>query len=392
MTFHKLLARFGDIDTALKSINSFKNKIELTDIKNINNEYIKLEKMGGSWLGFDHHHYPELLSYLEDAPPVLATCGDISLLQRPMIGIVGARNASTNGRRLAQKLARELGQAGYVIVSGLARGIDTAAHEAALETGTIAILANGVDVIYPPENQKLYNDIAANGLLISENPMGTEPVAGFFPRRNRIISGLCRGVIIIEAAMKSGSLITARFALDQGREVFAIPGSPLDPRANGPNHLIKTGQAHLVENTEDVLNILNDLKGLNIDTPAMRYALGQVSEYTEENPTSQDDLFDNASDHMAKNQLASPSAAHSVASSTLPHISDGQNISDATPRSVTNDQARDLVLNHLSASPCGIDNLTYASGLPASQVLGILVELELTGQVQRMAGNQVVRI
>lgn len=372
VTFHKLMARYGDIDTVLKSIIHFKNKIELSDIKEINTEYLKLEKQGGAWVDFGHALYPELLSYIDDAPPALATIGNTDLLQRPMIGIVGARNASTNGRRLTQKIARELGQAGYVIVSGLARGIDTAAHEAALETGTIAVLANGVDVVYPPENRKLYDEIAKNGLLISENPMGTEPAAGFFPRRNRIISGLCRGVILIEAAMKSGSLITARFALDQGREVFAVPGSPLDPRAGGPNHLIKTGQAHLVENTDDILNILNDLNGLNIKNTAISFALDKVSQYDgipDNEP--QDDLF-TAPLIQAKNPQ--PPAAI-------------QN-----PVSLTDDMARDLVLNHLGASPCEIDNLVYATKLPTSKVLAILVELELIGQIQRVAGNQVTKI
>jgi DNA processing protein len=201
-----------------------------------------------------------LLGELEDAPPFLWVIGDASLLMRPMISIVGARNASSLGTRMARNLARDLGAAGYVVVSGLARGIDTAAHLAALETGTIAVQAGGVDVIYPAENTDLAQNIAKTGLRLSEQPMGLQPMARHFPSRNRIISGLSRATVVVEAAAKSGSLITARDALDQGRDVLAVPGSPFDARASGCNQLIRDG-ATLVRSAADVLEALAPLDG-----------------------------------------------------------------------------------------------------------------------------------
>jgi len=344
-TFTRLTERFGSSMAALNAMPHMKKPLQPADLKSVEKEFHHLHKLGGHWLAKTDPAYPDLMQPLDDAPPVLACLGNLALLKQPMIGIVGARNASTNGRRLAQTIARELGQAGYGIVSGLARGIDTAAHEAALETGTVAVLANGVDVVYPPENKKLYDAIAARGLILSENPMGCEPTASLFPRRNRIISGLCQGIIVVEAAQKSGSLITVRFALDQGREVFAVPGSPLDPRASGPNHLIKTGQAQLVESARDVLEALNGLRRLD-GSATMNFALDQVESY--------DETVDAAS--------------------------------------LTDDQARHAIMTHLSPTPCAIDHLTAATQLPSAKVLAILLELELTGQVQRLAGNQVMKI
>ncbi|MES2252360.1 MAG: DNA-processing protein DprA [Pseudomonadota bacterium] len=208
--------------------------------------------------GFDEC-YPEKLRSLIDAPPLFSYAGDVSLLQRPCIGIVGARNASPGGRRLAFEIANALGKSGFVIVSGMARGIDGAAHEGSLETGTIAVLAGGVDVIYPPEHNKLYDKLIGvgdgaepKGCVISEMPLGTAPAAPLFPRRNRIIAALCDGLVVIEAAAKSGTLITAMHALELGRDVFVVPGSPLDPRSRGGNSLIKQG-AILVESAEDIL-------------------------------------------------------------------------------------------------------------------------------------------
>ena len=207
--------------------------------------------------GFDES-YPEKLRSLVDAPPVFSYAGDVSLLQQPCVGIVGARNASPGGRRLAFEIANELGKAGFVTVSGMARGIDGATHEGSIETGTIAVLAGGVDVIYPPEHAKLYEklrgagDDKPKGCVISEMPLGTAPAAPLFPRRNRIIAALCDGLVVIEAAPKSGTLITAMHAMELGRDVFVVPGSPLDPRSRGGNALIKQG-AILVESAEDIL-------------------------------------------------------------------------------------------------------------------------------------------
>ncbi len=213
-----------------------------------------------------HDGYPTSLNDLDDAPPLLWAIGDISLLNKPLIAMVGARNASSLGTRMARKLAAELGEAGFVVVSGLARGIDTAAHLASLNTGTIAVQAGGVDVIYPTENTALAQDIAKSGLRLSEMAMGTQPQARHFPARNRIISGLSRGVVVIEAAAKSGSLITARNAADQSRDVLVVPGHPFDARTAGCNMLIRDG-ATLVRGAQDVIEALGAPAQPQLDIP-----------------------------------------------------------------------------------------------------------------------------
>src|SRR5947208_427607 len=197
---------------------------------------------------------------IDDAPPLLAVRGNVAALGLPAVAIVGARNASAAGVRFAERLARDLGDAGFAVVSGLARGIDAAAHRGSLATGTIAVLAGGHDRVYPPEHHDLADAILADGALISEMPRGWEPRARDFPRRNRLISGLAAGIVVVEAARRSGSPITARFALEQGREVFAAPGSPLDPRAEGSNDLIKQG-ATLVTDAADVIAVLRPIFG-----------------------------------------------------------------------------------------------------------------------------------
>jgi DNA processing protein len=201
--------------------------------------------------GFDET-FPKRLFDLHDYPPVISVAGDVSLFQKPIIALVGARNASSGGKKIAYEIARELGKRGCVIISGLARGIDTAAHQGALETGTIAVLAGGIDVIYPPENKTLYDRIKENGNVISEMPFGMTPSAPLFPRRNRLIAALSHGVVVIEAAHQSGSLITATYANELGRDIFVVPGSPLDPRSRGGNALIKQG-AMVCESADDIV-------------------------------------------------------------------------------------------------------------------------------------------
>ena len=195
------------------------------------------------------------------------------MLSREMVGIVGARNASALGRKLAERLANELGQAGFAVASGLARGIDTYAHKGSIATGTIAVIAGGIDNIYPPENAALYESIKAQGAIVSEMPFGQSPQARHFPRRNRLISGLSRGVVVVEASEGSGSLITANYALEQNREIFAVPGSPLDPRAKGTNRLIREG-ATLTESAEDVVAVLRPMLGGNFREPGMARIIG----------------------------------------------------------------------------------------------------------------------
>jgi len=216
------------------------------------------DEIGAKFLMSCEDDYPHYLKMLSPPPPVISCLGDISLFSRPGIAIIGSRNASAMGLRFARQLSHELAEMGYVIISGLARGIDASAHSAAITGGTIAVLGGGVDHIYPQQNRELYHDIAAKGCLVSESPIGYRATARDFPRRNRIISGLSRGVVVIEAAERSGTLITARYALEQNREVMAVPGSPLDPRSKGCNRLIQQGAA-LIESAEDVKNILEQL-------------------------------------------------------------------------------------------------------------------------------------
>jgi DNA processing protein len=227
VTFREALQHFGSARAACASL-------AVASEARIEREQVDLERIGGRFLVIGEPGYPEALASLPDAPPVLSAIGDLTLLSRRVLGIVGGREASLAGRRFAGELATALGQAGFSIVSGLARGIDAAAHEAALPTGTIAVLAGGIDQIYPPQNAALHRAISERGLVLAEAPLGTPPVARAFPRRNRIVSGLAAGVVVVEAAARSGSLITAQCAAEQGREVFVVPGSPMDPRHAGP--------------------------------------------------------------------------------------------------------------------------------------------------------------
>lgn len=259
-TYKRLLAEYGTAQNALAALPDVARAagVEKYEIcpEGVVRAELKAAKAAGArllLLGVDP--YPEILAEIDDAPPFLWAIGNTALLARPMISLVGARNASSLGTRMARALARDLGAAGFTIVSGLARGVDASAHLAALDTGTIAVQAGGVDIMYPAENTELAANIAARGLRLSEQPMGLQPLARHFPSRNRIISGLARATIVVEAAAKSGSLITARDALDQGRDVFAVPGHPLDARASGCNMLIRDG-ATLVRNAEDVIEAL----------------------------------------------------------------------------------------------------------------------------------------
>ena len=265
VTFFHLVRHYGSARAALDALPDLarrggKRAIRICPAANAEREIQALTEIGARLVAHGEPDYPRSLGAIEDAPPLIALLGNPDLLQRPMVAIVGARNASANGRRLAAALAGDLGAAGFSVVSGLARGIDTAAHTGSLKTGTIAVIAGGIDVVYPTENQDLHRDIASSGVLIAESAVGTKPVARHFPRRNRLISGLSIGVVVVEAAMRSGSLITARMALEQGREVFAVPGSPLDPRARGANNLIRQG-ATLTETADDVLQVARRTDG-----------------------------------------------------------------------------------------------------------------------------------
>ncbi|MEL7149941.1 MAG: DNA-processing protein DprA [Pseudomonadota bacterium] len=259
-TFFRLMNEFGTADAALTALPNIaagagvKNYQPAT-LEAALDEWWRAKQCGAIPVAYGSKDYPKDLAELSDPPPFLWCIGKTELLQRPMISIVGARNASSLGTRMARKLAHELGEAGYVVVSGLARGVDAAAHHSSLETGTIAVMAGGVDIIYPSENAVLGQEIEQSGLRVSEIAMSVQPFARHFPRRNRIVSGLSRAVIVVEAAAKSGSLITARTALDQGREVLAVPGHPFDARASGCNMLIRDG-AVLIRGADDVIEAL----------------------------------------------------------------------------------------------------------------------------------------
>ncbi len=342
-TFRRLLERFGTASAALAALPELarrgggKRPIVVCPKATAEAELEVAQKLGAHVLAWGEDAYPRHLAAIDDAPPVLYARGNPSLLGRPMVAMVGARNASVNGRNLARRMAADLGRAGLVVASGLARGIDTAAHEGSLAAGTVAVVAGGVDVIYPPENQRLYDDIAAMGCVVSEMPAGTQPQASHFPRRNRIISGLSLGVVVVEASLKSGSLITARMAADQGREVFAVPGHPADPRANGPNDLIRHGAA-LTESAADVLAVLDD---------------------------------------MLRRPLAE--GEHKGFSAAPP----------ASPADEELERARVRMMESLGASPVTVDLLIRECQLSASVVSLVLLELELAGRLERHPGNQV---
>jgi DNA processing protein len=304
----------------------------------IADEVERLAALGGRIVACHEPDFPLALVALDPPPPIIAVLGHVELLKREAIAIVGARNASALGIKFAGRLAADLGQARLVVVSGLARGIDSAAHRAALETGTIAVIAGGVDVIYPPENKTLYEEIAAQGAVLSEMPLGMAPLPRHFPRRNRLISGLARGVVVVEAAERSGSLITANYALEQGREVFAVPGSPLDPRAKGANRLIREG-AMLTESAEDILAVLRPMLGHAFQEPAER------------------DISVRPSDLSAAEREA--------------------------------DQVRASVEEKLGPAPVEADELIRQCGASASAVLTVLLELELAGRIQRHPGNRI---
>ena len=272
VAFQTLMTRFGAPARALNALPELKSSrsIKIPTVQDIEAELQAANELGIDYIAACEPRYSDYLRFVDPPPPMISVWGRTELLNSPSIAIIGSRNASAIGLKFARQMATELGQAGYTIVSGLARGIDTAAHWGALETGTIAVLGGGVDHIYPRQNADLFEEIKHKGALVSESPLGYQATARDFPRRNRIISGLCRGVVVIEAAERSGTLITARYALEQNREVMAAPGSPLDPRTKGCNRLIRQG-AHLVENSEQVLNILSDLPGLNIAEPGTPY-------------------------------------------------------------------------------------------------------------------------
>jgi DNA processing protein len=304
VTFRQLLDRFGSAGRALEALPDLTRRggthgHAIPPVDDIAAEMEAGERIVARLIVLGDADYPDMLAAVDPPPPLLWALGDASLMARPCIAVVGARIASAGGQRIARGLSQQLGEAGHVVVSGLARGIDAAAHAGALPTGTVAVLGGGVDDVYPPDNADLYAQIVDRGCVVSESRIGARAQAKDFPRRNRIISGLSRGVIVIEAELKSGSLITARLAGEQGRDVFAVPGSPLDPRSRGPNELLRQG-AILCEGLEDVERAFNTLRTLREPSPANPFdgvpddveaaVIEQVAALLSPTPTPRDEL------------------------------------------------------------------------------------------------------
>lgn len=350
VTFRELVNHCGGAERALKALPDLARRggrrkpVQIYPREKAEAELEAARKIGARPLFTIEPGYPAVLVHAGVPPPLLYVKGRTDLFAMPAVAIVGARNASAAGRTMASRLAAALGAAGMVIVSGLARGIDGAAHEAALKTGTVAVLAGGLDHIYPPEHEKLHAEIAAEGCLVSELPPGFKARGNDFPRRNRIVSGLALGTVVIEAALRSGSLITARRAADQGREVFAVPGHPLDPRAEGTNALLKQG-ATLVTSAEDVLEALR---------PQM--------------------------DHTPRGMAA--------ASADLELHPDEDAV---PPSSLPSEAAQLVVLQALGPAPVSIDELARSTGLPIRALRGVLIELALAGRIEHQ-GAQLIAL
>lgn len=355
VTFHRLVAEQGGVEAALAALPGIARAAGVENYAACPPEVIRREMAEGRLAGarlllHGQPGYPAALMDLPDAPPILWARGDVALLARPMVALVGARNASSLGLRMARRLAEGLGAAGHVVVSGLARGIDAETHRAAIATGTVAVMAGGVDVTYPEENAALAAEMAERGCLISEQPMGCQPQTRHFPMRNRIVSGLARAVVVVEAASRSGSLITARNALDQGREVLAVPGHPFDARAAGCNQLLRDG-ATLVRGAQDVLEALGIEQPAHAEQPA-----------AEPQPMA----------HPAMAPLPGPTP-------------DRRPLADMA-------SVHSRILARLGPSPLAEDQLVRDLALPPASLAPALITLELEGRIQRQAGGLLSRL
>jgi DNA processing protein len=341
-TFRDLVNHFGGARAALAALPGLARRggasgpARICPLEEAEAELKAARARGAEYVALGEPDYPARLQMIDDAPPLLAVRGQMSIFQRPLVAIVGSRNASAAGVKFAERIARALGEHGFGIVSGLARGIDAAAHRATLESGTIAVLAGGLERIYPAEHEELLETMLAQGAGVSEMPLGWEPRARDFPRRNRLISGLSVGVVIVEAARRSGSLITARMAGEQGREVFAVPGSPLDPRAEGTNGLLKQG-ATLVTEAADVIAVLEPILGRGLEPPPV------------EEPGD---------------EMGPP---------------------DHEPA----EDERGRIVSLLGPTPAAIDDLVRLSRTSPAIVRTVLLELELAGRLERHGGGLV---
>ena len=347
-TFRDLISHYGTAEQALEAIPELAKRggaaarIEICSTDRAEYELMRAERCGARFIGIGEPEYPSNLRNTEGSPPLLCVRGDASVFREKSLAVVGSRNASIAGLKITERLSRQMGENGYVIVSGLARGIDTAAHKAAIETGTIAVFAGGVDHVFPEENSNLVeNIIETGGAVVSEMPMGWQPRAKDFPRRNRIITGLSRAVLVVEAARKSGSLITARLANETGRTILAIPGSPLDPRSEGTNNLIREG-ATLVGSAEDILEALAPLDH-------------DMSEVKDDIREDEFDLFE----FQGSNEAS------------------------------LNDSVREKIIAALGPSPVLIDDILQFTDASPGEVQLTLLELSLAGKLERHPGGMV---
>lgn len=382
-TFRALVNRYGGAGLALEALPDLARKggrgaLHIASRNDVLREMEAAERIGAQFIAMGEPGYPRPLHAADTAPPIICVRGNIEVLARPGVGIVGSRNASAAGLTFTGRLAVELAEAGFGIVSGLARGIDTAAHKAAT-AHTIAILAGGHDRIYPAQNKGLLERIVGEGgAAISEMPFGWEPRARDFPRRNRIVSALSLGVVVIEAARRSGSLITARFAMEQGREVFAVPGSPLDPRAEGTNDLIRQG-ANLCGSAEHVIEALMPL----IDTD-WESRIEAREDFAGENI---EDLWEELDFLDFAEPLIAPPRAPVLAGDEAER--DAADVRAADPQACPSMDPRQVLLGLLGPSPVSVDDLVRQSGIPVRTVQSVLMELELGGRLERHGGNAV---
>lgn len=352
INFYKHMQTYKSLEKVLQAVAA---KKPLCPQSKAEDEIAKAQKLGVKLIAYTDSRYPESLKQLNDTPPVLYALGNTDLLNYPLsMAVVGARNASINGRKIASRIAYDLTENDVLVVSGMARGIDSAAHKGAMYAKnklgpTIAVLGTGLDVIYPAENKDLYQMIAAQGLIISELPFGTAAQISTFPRRNRIISALAAGTLVVEADLHSGSLITAKYALEQGKDIFAVPGSPMENRSQGPNHLIKEG-AVLTENAEDILNILSISQNRQIKSTQLSLK-------------------------------------------PLDKVENSVNISDIKIADPLPEKEEKLSLTELiTFEGVDIDELLRSSGLAQAEFFSQLLDLEFSGKIERQAGNRVARL
>lgn len=374
-TFRSLLNRFGGAAAALDALPDLARQagrsLKLCGIADAERELIALRKLGGRFVALGEPGYPRPLQAIDSAPPMLAVLGASDVILRHCVALVGSRNASAAGQKFTARLAHDLGDAGFVVVSGLARGIDTSAHEASVATGTVAVLAGGLDEIYPPQNLPLLQRLLERGAAISEMPLGWGPRGRDFPRRNRLVSGLSLGTVVVEAARKSGSLITARFANEQGRLVFAVPGSPLDPRAEGGNHLIREG-AILISEATHVIEALLPLREQNQGFEAA------AGVWNGENGGGTHALWDELDLPDVRPAARSEMPLEPPPGVFAPVASTGSD--------------RDRLLALLGVAPISIDDLVRSSGQAARDVSRLLLEMELAGDVARQPGGLLSRV